>query len=324
MASSNATITVVGLGPAGPEYLTAESIELLGGPAPVWLRTERHPAAAGLAIAGSFDSLYESLGSFDEVYAAITWSLIDLARQHGTVVYAVPGSPAVAERTVEMLRAHGAVASGEITLDIRAAMAFIDLCWNALGIDPMAESVTIVDALALATQAAGRVGPMLITQVHSPEVLDDVITLLDDVAPDSVTILQGLGTPDENVEVALWADLRTSVEPDHLTSLWIPRLAQPLGAAFRRIDERIRELRESSPQSLHDSLQTLRSSIPTTADAVLVAIDQVVAGVDDAEFDLEDGLADLLYLLVEHARVAAEAGFFTIDDLAESAYERRC
>ena len=115
---SSGQITVVGLGPAGPEYLTAETVELLNGNAPVWLRTSRHPAADRLDVAGSFDSLYESLDSFDQVYSTIVDELIALARtaamsDGGAVVYAVPGSPAVAEHTVELLREHDAVTSGE-------------------------------------------------------------------------------------------------------------------------------------------------------------------------------------------------------------------
>ena len=48
-----------------------------------------------------------SADSFDELYAAIAEDLVTLARTspNGEVVYAVPGSPLVAERTVELLRA---------------------------------------------------------------------------------------------------------------------------------------------------------------------------------------------------------------------------
>ena len=317
-----ATITVVGLGPAGSAYLTSETVEMLHGNAPVWLRTSRHPAAEGLTVAGSFDSLYESLDSFSEVYTAIVDSLISAVGESGALVYAVPGSPAVAEHTVELLRAHEAVRSGEVTLDIRPAMAFTDLCWNALGIDPMAESVTIVDALLLAMQGAGRIGPLLITQVHSAEVLDDVITLLDDVAPSSVTVLAGLGTDDELVLEVPWTDLASVVSPDHLTSLWVPRLSEPLGVTLTRLDELIRSVREASPQEIEESLRVFRAHVPKTASGVTAAIDGVLDGVDDAAFDLEDALADLLHTVISLTRAAAEAGFFTIDELAQSAYDR--
>lgn len=315
-------INVVGLGPAGPEYLTQETVDLLGGDAPVWLRTERHPAAVDVIAAGSFDPLYESLDSFDEVYRAVVDALIELANTHGAVVYAVPGSPMVAERTVELLRVHDDVVAGVVDLDIRPAMAFTDLCWNALGIDPMAEAVTIIDARSLATQGTGLVGPLLVTQVHSGEVLEDVISVLDDTAPDTVTILRGLGTKDEQVSKVQWDELRHTAEPDHLTSLWIPRLDEPLGAAFARLDELVRGLRMETRHDQEHSLWSLRESLPTTMGAAIDAIDALRNGVDDAAFDLEDSLADVLFSLVEAARVASEGGYFTIHDLAEAARER--
>ena len=319
---SKSTLTVVGLGPAGTEYLTAETIELLGGSAPVWLRTKRHPAASGLDIAGSFDSLYENHPSFDEVYAAIVSNLVNLARDEGHVVYAVPGSPAVAEHTVELLRTHPEVLSGDIWLDIRPAMAFTDLCWTALGIDPMAEAVTIVDALSLSVQSAGRIGPMLITQVHSMDVLDDVIAVLDDVSPAIVTILQGLGTTAELVSEVAWSELRRAVDPDHLTSLWIPRLEAPVAASLVQLDEMVRRLRDTSPEAIEYSLGSLRNTLPEASAGVVEAVERVIESDDDSFLALEDGLADLLFLLMLHIRLAAEAGFCTIEDVAETARRR--
>ena len=315
-------ITVVGLGPAGPEFLTVETTELLGGDVPLWLRTTRHPAAGGLEFAGSFDEQYETAESFDDVYGAIVDRLIDLARV-GDVIYAVPGSPTVAERTVELLRVHDDVTGGLVQLDIRPAMAFTDLCWNALGIDPMAEAVTILDALNLSIQGAGRVGPLLITQVHSVEVLEEVIGILDDVSPDVVTVLQGLGTPAEMVTEVAWRDLRSGVEPDHLTSLWIPRLAEPLAASFVRLDELVRQLRLESPEIAELSFDSIRATLPEASAGVVDAMYGVLNGESDAALELEDGLADMLFLLVLHSRLAAEAGYFTIEDVASSAIARQ-
>lgn len=316
---TTAKISVVGLGPAGPEYLTAETLDLLQGGEPVWLRTSRHPAAEGLNVAGSFDSLYETLDSFEEVYGAIVSELIELARTQGSLVYAVPGSPTVAEHTVELLRVGDAVTSGEVELDVRPAMGFTDLCWGALGIDPMAEAVTIVDALSLSVQGAGRIGPLLITQVHSGDVLEDVISILDDVAPEAVTVLQGLGTANELIQETPWSELRSAVTPDHLTTLWIPRLSETLGAAFARLDELVREQRAQTGSIEPEvAFAQLRSSFPDAAATVATAVDAVLAGDSDAHFDLEDALAQAMYQLAMHGRLAAEAGWFTIEDVANT------
>ena len=315
-------IIVVGLGPAGPNYLTVETLGLLEGGAPIWLRTTRHPAAVDLEIAGSFDSLYERSDSFEQVYSAIVSELVTAARTAGTVVYAVPGSPMVAERTVELLSCHPQVLSGSLELDVRPAMSFTALCWRALGLDPMAQAATIIDALSLSVQGAGRIGPLLITQVHSVEVLDEIIGVLDDVAPDTVTVLQALGTTNELVATVAWTELRSVVEPDHLTSLWIPRLTTELAGSIVRLDEMVRELRLGPTDFAGQSFDSVREMLPDATATVSSAIDAHIGGEDDASFELEDGLADLLIVLVLQARLAAEAGFFTIEDVAATALNR--
>jgi len=305
-------VTVVGLGPAGPELMTTETRELLAGEAPVWLRTARHPAADSLQDPASFDDLYETFDSFGEVYSAIVERLVEEATAHGSVVYAVPGSPMVAERTVELLRS-----DTRIELDVRPALAFTELCWAALGIDPMAEAVTIVDAHRISIDAAGRLGPLLVTQVHSGEMLDDLILALDDVAPPTATILQGLGTDDEVVSVVSWEELPRAVKPDHLTSLWIPKLAEPVASAFARFDELVRRLRTECPWDAEQTHESLRAHLLEETYEVLEAIDAVNADPDSGYFDLEEELGDLLFQVFFHSRLAAENGRFTVADVAD-------
>ncbi|MHB1716944.1 MAG: hypothetical protein ACYCV5_06380, partial [Acidimicrobiales bacterium] len=64
-------IEVVGLGPAGPEGITSGAASLQASGGPVYLRTTRHPAAAGLTVAGSFDDVYDSEPTFEAVYERV-------------------------------------------------------------------------------------------------------------------------------------------------------------------------------------------------------------------------------------------------------------
>ena len=310
-------VTVVGLGPAGAELITAETLELLRGPAPVLLRTGRHPAAAALEPTGTFDHLYERHETFVAVYAAIVDELVALADAHGDVVYAVPGSPVVAEHTVELLRT-----DERVDVVVKPALSFAELAWVALGIDPMTEAVTIVDAHRFVEDAAGRLGPMLVTQVHSTDVLEDVILELDDIAPDTVTILKGLGTPEQQVATVAFADLGTTLEPDHLTSLWIPRLAEPVAASFVRFDELVRRLRSECPWDQEQTHASLRPYLIEEAYEVLEAIDSVVEDPDAGYPDLEEELGDLLFQIFFHARLAAEEGEFTVADVADGIHDK--
>ena len=219
-------ITVVGLGPAGTDLLGDRAARLLAVPGRAYLRTARHPAAARRSKElRSFDDLYESAATFDEVYAGIVEALVAAALDAAPepVVYAVPGSPLVAERSVELLRADDRV---EVT--VVPALSFLDLAWSALGIDPLAEGVRLVDAGAFGSVAADEGGPFLVAQCWSRHVLSDVkLALRDDDGPalPRPVILHHLGLDDEVVAAVDWWELDRTVEPDHLTSLYVPALA---------------------------------------------------------------------------------------------------
>src|SRR4051812_19268829 len=86
-------ITIVGLGPGGPELVTQQTLEVIGATSHRFLRTTRHPSAALVSNATSFDDVYEAADTFADVYAEITERLVDAASRHGDIVYAVPGSP---------------------------------------------------------------------------------------------------------------------------------------------------------------------------------------------------------------------------------------
>lgn len=314
---TNPVVIAVGLGPAGAELITTETARLLNGDHPIWLRTTRHPAAGGLEIAGSFDDLYESLDSFEDVYRTILERLVAEAESTGAIVYAVPGSPMVAERTVELL-----MADERVVVDVRPALSFAELAWRALSIDPMAEAVTIVDAHHFALDTAGRLGPFLVTQLHSATVLDDVRLVLDEAPPDVVTVLQGLGTPEELVFQVAWADLDASIRPDHLTTMWIPKLADPVAASFVRLDDLVRRLRSECPWDREQTHASLRAHLLEETYEVLEAIDGVTADPDQNYHELEEELGDLLFQVFIHARLAAEEGQFTVSDVADGIHDK--
>ena len=62
-----ARVVVVGLGPAGPELVTAATRHAIEGIDRRFLRTARHPAASLVADATTFDDLYDEAASFDDV-----------------------------------------------------------------------------------------------------------------------------------------------------------------------------------------------------------------------------------------------------------------
>ena len=308
-------VVVVGLGPAGPDLLTAGTLAAIEQISPRFLRTRRHPAAAVLADATDFDAVYEAADSFDDVYATIVETLVAAALQHGTVLYAVPGSPVVAERTVELL-----LADDRVEAEVRPALSFLDLAWARLGVDPVALGARLVDGRRFSVEAAGERGPLLVGQCDQRHVLSDIKLALDE-GPE-VVVLQRLGLPDESVGTVAWDDLDRSVDPDHLTSLWIPALADPVAGEVARFHELVRRLRAECPWDREQTHASLTRHLLEEAYEVLEAIDHLDPEEGSGFAHLEEELGDLLFQVVFHSVLAAEEGQFTLADVARGIHDK--
>jgi len=242
-------VRVVGLGPGDADLLTQRSLELLRESPLVRLRTRIHPRPTSHRRL-SYDDWYERADSFDELYEAIATDLIGLARAApgGEVLYCVPGSPIVAERTVELLRA-----SSEITLIWRAGRVRDRRGLRALGRDPMTSGLRILDALDSSEPLRGP-GPLLILQTYSREVL----AIVADRVPEDlvVTVLHHLGLADQVIVEMPARELVNFDSVDHLTSVWIEGL-RTAGAAIDDLVDFMRRLRRECPwdqEQTHASL----------------------------------------------------------------------
>jgi tetrapyrrole methylase family protein/MazG family protein len=173
---------------------------------------------------------------------------------------------------------------------------------------------------------------MLVAHTHANWVLSDIKLAVDDDTGDvPVTLLHALGTPDEQIIEVAWSELDRTIEADHLTSLWIPQLAAPVGAAYVRFHALTRTLREQCPWDIE---QTHQSLVPhlleetyEVVDAIhaLDAVDsdaEATSMVSDPDVDLIEELGDLLYQIEFHATIAEQEGRFTIADVANGIHDK--
>ncbi|MGB0112809.1 MAG: nucleoside triphosphate pyrophosphohydrolase, partial [Ilumatobacteraceae bacterium] len=207
--------------------------------------------------------------------------------------------------------------------DIRPAMSFLDVAWARLGIDPVEAGARLVDGHEFVTAAAGERGPLLVAHTHANWVLSDIKLAVDGASGDeSVTILQALGTDDEQIVETTWAELDRTLDADHLTSIWIPHLATPVGAEYVRFHELARTLRERCPWDID---QTHESLVPFLLEETYEVVD-AVNGLDPddptTDADLIEELGDLLYQIEFHATIAEQEGRFTIADVASGIHAK--
>ena len=262
-------VTVIGLGPGDPSFCSAKNLDLIDEHEFRYVRTTRHPSVCLLGPdVVSFDYIYESSDSFEEVYETIVKELIAAAKEHLKILYAVPGSPFLAEKTVQLL-----TEQIEVEVELLPSLSFVDLAWNSLEIDPMEAGVRIVDAYRFITEAAGDSGPLLVTQIDSSDILADIVAAVHSPPVQPVTILQRLGLQDEKVQKFQWEDLTEKVEPDHLTSCFIPHLESPIASELQNFVELVSDLRIQCPWDAEQTHSSLTSHLLEETYEVLEAIE---------------------------------------------------
>jgi tetrapyrrole methylase family protein / MazG family protein len=336
------TVVVCGLGPGGPDLVAAGTAAAARHIPHRYLRTTRHPSASVIGEAASFDHLYERAAGIDEVYEAIVEALVAAAAEHGRVLYAVPGSPVVAERTVELL-----MADERVAVELVPALSFVELAWVRLGIDPLQRGVRLVDGHSFAVEAAGERGPLLVGQCDDGDVLSEIKLAVGEAvdageagqgagvggtagaveaggqgqatrsgAEPTVVVLQRLGLPDESVVEVPWHELDRAVAPDHLTSVYVPALAAPIAGEVAAFAQVVRRLRTDCPWDREQTHHSLRRHLLEEAYEVLEALDHLDVEAGEGFDALEEELGDLLFQVVFHSVLAAEEGRFTLADVA--------
>jgi len=327
-------VVVVGLGPGEPGLLTVDAAAAIANHPVGFLRTRVHPGAAAMAGAGSFDDIYDTAERIEDVYATMAASLAEAAHRHGTVVFGVPGSPLVAERSVELL-----LARNDVDVDIVDGLSFAELAWSRLGVDPVATGARLIDGHRFAAQAGGARGALLVAQCDRVDVLEEVKLALGELVDRpggdpgvNLVVLRGLGTAGEDVSTVAW-DALDRVVPDHLTTVWVPPLPAPLaggaGPEVDRLNELMGTLRSGCPWDRRQTHGSLRPHLLEEAHEVLEVLD-VVASTEadggevspDAWEALAEELGDLLFQVVFHAALAAEAGRFDLADVAAGIHDK--
>ncbi|MCY0869046.1 MAG: nucleoside triphosphate pyrophosphohydrolase [Firmicutes bacterium] len=312
-----AVIHVVGLGPAGLSAMPAEALARLRSGAPVYLRTERHPAATELRALGvaytALDDVYEQAESWDDVYDTIAWKLIDCAHAQPELVYAVPGHPAFAERSVHLLREAAQAVGYEVRMG--AGRSFFDDVVAALGFDPI-EGLQIVDAADIEARPLSVRMHLLVVQMYSSEQASLVKNALADAWGDlhKVMLVSAAGSEQGARVTALpLCELDRSAEVDHLTTLYVPPLTDPLLATGEWFDlvQIIARLRapDGCPWDRAQTHESLRRYALEEAYEVAEAIDE-----GDVDHLVEE-LGDLLLQVVLHSQIGRDDGYFTVADV---------
>lgn len=324
METTKQKITVVGLGAGDLDQLPYGIYRTLKQAAHLYLRTQEHPVVGqlrekGIAFA-SFDDTYERHESFEEVYADIADQLFAGAQQHGPIVYAVPGHPLVAERTVQLLLQQGA--SRGVEIEIGGGQSFIDPLFARLKIDPI-EGFSLLDGTALRPDQVSPGLHTIVAQVYDAFVASDVKLTLMEILPDDyqVTVATAVGVAgQERIETVPLYELDRLDHFGNLSLVYVPptRDERVSYRQFSYLKEIVAILRspDGCPWDREQTHQSIRKNLIEETYEVLETIDD-----DDPDAMCEE-LGDLLMQIMLHSQMAAEDGYFTVDDVVAALNEK--
>ena len=308
-------IIIVGLGPGNYESLTLKTLDIIKKAKCLVLRTEKHPLVEKLKDYGinfySCDNIYDSSESFEEVYERISLWILDLARENEDVVYAVPGHPFAAERSVQLIIEKS---KGLAEVHIESAMSFIDVVASALKID-ICTGLKIIDGLRLDVQKPDVSCGNIITQTYSKFVASEVkLKLMDYYNYDQkICIIRGAGV--EGTQKLEWIELYEldRIEwVDYLTSLYIPPSLENKKHKTMEDLLSIMEVLRSDNGCPWDKKQNHKTLKPY----LLEECYEVIDAIDDEDIDLLiEELGDVLLQVVFHAQIGKEDGEFDINDV---------
>lgn len=311
-------IHIVGLGPGNAEALTLGAWKALH-EYPVYLRTKAHPTVARLEEEGlkyvAFDHYYEEKETFEEVYGAMAQEVL-LRAQEGDLVYAVPGHPLVAEKSVSLLLE--ACTERGIPHRIHPAVSFVDTVLEELRLDPIA-GVRIVDALDIDNISPDFTQGMIITQVYSAYVAGQVKLALGRYLEDEdeVVFIRAAGTPEASIRTLPLYALDRQKDIDHLTSVYLP--PKPQRYDFYRFMGIIRRLRDKDggcPWDLEQTHETLKRYLIEESYEALEAID-----LEDPDKMAEE-FGDVLLQVALHSIIGEETGEFDIHEVIRTVTEK--
>lgn len=307
-------LKIMGLGPGAYEALTIGALKELKNNKNIYFRTEKHPTVDFLKDEGikfkSYDHAYEKYDSFDDVYKYIAEDLITKIKDDEDLIYAVPGHPLVAEKSV--INLIELCKENNIQYEVLPAVSFVDAMMEALQVDPI-EGVKIIDAFDMKNQILDKRVGTIITQVYNNFIASEVkLRLLEGYEDDTEIIfvraagVEGL----ESIRKIPLYELDWQEDIDYLTSIYVPK---DLG-------------NKKDFQDLLDIIETLRNPGGCTWDreqtheslksALLEECYEVIDAIENEDEDaLIEELGDVLLQVVFHASIGKEDGYFDIMDV---------
>jgi tetrapyrrole methylase family protein/MazG family protein len=308
-------IKIVGLGPGSREALTLGTLECLEENKNLFFRTEKHPTVDYIKTKNidfeTFDFAYDKFESFDDVYKYIAEELCKKHDKLKQIVYAVPGHPLVAEKSVDLLIQ--LCKDKSIEVEILPAVSFIDAVMEAINLDPI-KSLKVIDSFNIKEQIPDTRSNIIITQVYNNLIASEVkLWLLDNYDDEKeIYFIRAAGVKGQEIikKIPIY-ELDRQKEIDYLTSIVVPKDSKKQGFYdLLDIMEKLRS-KDGCPWDIEQTHESVKRCVVEESYELVEAIEN-----EDYDTMIEE-LGDVLFQVIFHAQIGKEDGFFNINDVIE-------
>lgn len=309
-------ITLLGLGPGHPKYLTCQARDYLESCSELYVVDQHHPVL--LEIHSKTRVIALDISSLDEQDEAagcrqVVEQLITLGERPAGVTLALSGHPGLdypcAQKIIDQAGAR------DIPIDVIPGLSIGDLVIQVVQL-PVQTQITLVEAGMLSKRHVPTFppdAPVVISSLDSQQKAARIREVLGSIYPDNHPIVLVYAASDkENPVVQLALGELPSVEYlSAYTSLYVPPLDSK--AAFETFQEVVARLRapDGCPWDREQTHASLRQHLLEESYETLEAIDS------GSMEDLCEELGDLLLQIVLNAQIASEAGHFTMADVVK-------
>lgn len=236
------TIYIFGLGPSTLGQMPKDLYERIIKEEKIYLRTLEHPAARELSAMNlaieSFDDLYQQQDEdFEKVYSEIVAILKEKVKT-ADVYYGVPGHPAVAETTVQLLLKE------KVNVEIIGGKSFIDDLFAAVKIDPI-NGFQLIDSFNINADQIFTGSQLIVMQVFNSLMASEVKLALMEIYPPEhqVAFIDAAGSEQEKVTWLPLYELDYFEGVYNLRSLYVPALTRDEAvASFTTLQSYIDEI----------------------------------------------------------------------------------
>jgi tetrapyrrole methylase family protein / MazG family protein len=237
-----------------------------------------------------------------------------------SLIYAVPGHPMVAERTVQLLRER--CPQQGIELLVLGGESFLDQAFTRLGFDPI-EGFQLLDAADLKPSLVRTELHTVIGQVYDAFTASDVKLTLMELLPDDYPVVIGhaLGVPGEEqiLTVPLY-ELDRTPGFGNLSLIWLPRSEDERlrNRSFERLHEIVSILRgpEGCPWDMEQTHQSIRKNFIEETYEAIEALDN-----DDPD-GMREEFGDVILQVMLHSQMEEEIGTFSVYDVIQTLNEK--